>query len=1536
MPPKRKRNVRVALRRVEDGLRQLFRSRPATETNNEPAIDLKNTDWDGLERFRGILNLNVEAFGPLVRTVGRFSECIKIFENQARAREEYKKIGVDLNDLFHTLAGHFESADATSIPIDSFGNLSRGIDEEIKWLELEEGSESSGDGVTTKDVDEALRCYRRVRTLLALFAMSENAKMWRVDDDETMNTRLELLSHSPNAHYRAVGSKNVDRTRCTPNTRVEVLQDLREWVHYGKFQKVYWLNGIAGTGKTTIAYSLCEDLENSGKPSASFFCSRDLPECRDVRRIFPSVSYQLARLSPRLSRPFRCAVSDALEHDPDVCNQPIDEQFKRLIAVPLQNIGHTFGVDLVIVIDTLEECEDKDGVNQILDACFEGSSGLPIRFLITSQRNLGILERMLASQGGLRRAELRLHEVDRTVAQEDVRTYLSASLGGFGLSDNDLECLAKRSGRSFIYAASAVQYLCHGGFSGRAKRLKRLLDIASWSENANNQHIDALYTTVLEDALDNGGLDEPRKAEVMRVLRTVVCARAPLTLHAVAELLRLDVSGVMDIMLRLLLPMLQWSDASGPGIILDESFSKYLIDPQRSGRFHCDSQRDNVLLVQLCLHLIGATSAPFNVCNLDSSYLLDREVVGIDARVSEAISEGLWYASRHWGNHLELVAPSNDILTTLHGFLSKRLLLWMEVMNLKDRMLEAAKLLHGVYMWLREADCPRETRDLVLDAWMFVEVFSASAASESTPHIYVSALGFWPADRPVSTHYMPTLRRVVKGTRVMVARRGENSIVLDGPLARHVHSPRHFNVIAERGGSNSYRWHVCTGQPVDQPSKGHTDRIESVAYSPDGAYVASGSSGGTVRIWDACTGQPVGQPLKGHTGWVLSVAYSPDSAYIASGSEDKTVRIWDAHTGQPVGQSLNGHTGSVQSVAYSPSGAYIASGSDDWTVRIWDAHTGQPVGLPLNGHAGHVWSVAYSPDGAYIASGSNDRTVRIWDAHTGQPVGQPLDGHTGLIRSVAYSPDGGYIVSGSEDGTVRVWDAHTGQPVGRPLNGRTSVLSVAYSPDGAYIVSGSGETVRIWDAHTGQSPDQPLIRHTGLITSVAYSPDGAYIASGSSGSTVLIWDAHTGQPVGLPLNGRTDCIWSVAYSPDSAYIASGSKDKTVRIWDAHTGQPVGQPLNGHTGSVQSVAYSPNGAYIASGSDDWTVRIWDAHTGQPVGQPLSGHSGSVLSVVYSPDGAYIVSGSDDKTFRIWKADTGRPVGRPLNGRTGCIWSLAYSPDCAYIASGSKGKTVRIWDENTGQPVGQPLNGHTGSVQSVAYSPSGAYIASGSDDQTVRIWDAHTGQPVGQPLNGHTGSVQSVAYSPDGAYIASGSKDKTIRIWDAHTGQPVGWPLNGHTDWIQSVAYSPDGAYLASGSSDKTIRIWDSCPGNGTQLPAALLQPNRPATYPPNRSLISSSLAQYIARISKKRPPATNGSQMLTSETLPDRWVLDDQGWVVNASQKRFIWVPHDFRTSISLPPALIITPLGNCVILDFRDAKFGTEWRSCFDSSYICT
>jgi WD40 repeat protein len=325
--------------------------------------------------------------------------------------------------------------------------------------------------------------------------------------------------------------------------------------------------------------------------------------------------------------------------------------------------------------------------------------------------------------------------------------------------------------------------------------------------------------------------------------------------------------------------------------------------------------------------------------------------------------------------------------------------------------------------------------------------------------------------------------------------------------------------------------------------------------------------------------------LAGHTDTVETVAFSADGSLLATGSPDTTVLLWDTGTGDPI-HTLTGHTDAVESVAFSPDGSKIAAGSLDTTARLWDTRTGDPV-RTLTGHTDAVESVAFSPDGSLLASGSFDATVRLWNTSTGS-VAHILTGHTAPVYGLAFSPDRGLLASGSFDATVRLWDTSTGS-VAHTLTGHTApVFGLAFSPDGGLLATaGYDKTARIWDTNTGKL--RALANHTAPVYRVEFSPDGALLATTGPDSKVQLWDSDTGHPV-RALTGHTAPGYGLAFSPDGILVAAIVSDNTAQVWQTATGRTV-QILTGHTAPVNALTFSPNGDLLATASLDTTIRLW---------------------------------------------------------------------------------------------------------------------------------------------------------------------------------------------------------------------------------------------------------------------------------------------------------------------------------------------------------
>ncbi|PVF92453.1 WD40 repeat-like protein [Serendipita vermifera] len=1072
---------------------------------------------------------------------------------------------------------------------------------------------------------------------------------------------------------------------CMDGTREALLNNIVEWalrpsavtsVSQGAGpESVYWLYGIPGVGKTSVAHSICARLHEKKRLGGSFFCRRDDPNLSNAYYVLPTLICKLAGMW----RPYKRLIAEKLRNDEHLNRSTAGNAlFSQLITSLQVHPSHT----LVLVIDALDECGESQGRNSILSSLFTASTRVHwLKVIITSRQEQDIESYFGRSDAIGHFLSKDLKTDDRT--QDDIKSFIRNKFSIIASShhlepdwpgDALRDIIVSRSGGLFIFVDTLWRLLKDG-----LDPDDRLMQALSKTSGDTLTSLYDLYSTAIDGRV---GQDKKTFRVAMGTI-IVVGQYRPLCDESIAQIAGLRLHVVKNMVDKLGSLLYRDKMANGGIRVRHLSILDFLTESQGHPDLSIDIKGAHYVVGIACIRVM-LEGLKFNICGLESSLESNAKIEDLKDKVEQKIPDALQYSCIHWSNHICHTVDTEE--PELYGALNKfvkdlRLLYWIEVLSLLDQVPKGDSSLRRILSWAKVSQEP--FIGCMQDVLRFLVTFR-TAIITSTPHIYISALSFTPTESNLWKTAAGIFHRL----------------------------PRLSKGRMKTWPARPHKW------------LGHTGSVRGVVYSPNGRNIASCSWDDTVRIWDVETGALVGEPLRGHTREVDAVAYSPDGRSIVSGSEDCTIQIWDAQNFIQIGEPIMGHTNWIHCVAYSPDGQYIASGSDDTTIRIWDAKNGTLVGLldgkPLEGHTGGVGTVACSPN----VSGSGDKTLRIWDANLGDCIGQLLIGHTSWINSVSYSPDGLYIVSGSEDTTIRIWDAQTGAPVGEESRGHEQdIKCVAYSPDGRFIASGSGDhTIRIWNAETGDPVCEPLKGHTAGVMSIAYSPDGLYIVSGSEDNSIRIWDVASRAQVGQSLNGQTGSVYSVSYSPNGGSIVSGSQDGTISIWDIKNRER--KIFTGHTYAIFSVACSPSGHHVASSSEDGTMHIWNVDRGDSIVIKENSEGYGVRCVAYSPDGHCIISGSADRLVRRWNAETGVQIGNDLE-HPGWVMSVAYSPDGFHIVSGCLDSCVRIWDAKSGDKMGT-YRGHTDWIRTVAYSPDGQRIISSSDDRTIRIWDAQIAQ------------------------------------------------------------------------------------------------------------------------------------------------------------------------------------------------------------------
>ncbi len=285
-----------------------------------------------------------------------------------------------------------------------------------------------------------------------------------------------------------------------------------------------------------------------------------------------------------------------------------------------------------------------------------------------------------------------------------------------------------------------------------------------------------------------------------------------------------------------------------------------------------------------------------------------------------------------------------------------------------------------------------------------------------------------------------------------------------------------------------------------------------------------------------------------HNDKVYSVAFSPDGRYLVSGSVTRHLHLWDLSQDESVPTTLSGHTKFVWSVSFSPDAKTIVSASGDGAVFLWDVASRKYYRI-MESHPSLVISLygsAFSPDGRYLAAAGMDGEIRLWTTWNRHPS-RRLSGHKGAVYSVAFSADSRFLASGGDDETVRIWDVVTRQEIKVIARPGSRVTSIVFSPDGCWLAYASADQ-NIYMSHLGSGEVMVFSGHRGLVWNIEFSPDSRFLISASDDQTVILWEVSSGLKLNV-LNQHQGAVNSVAFSPDGRFAASAGDDKTVLIWD---------------------------------------------------------------------------------------------------------------------------------------------------------------------------------------------------------------------------------------------------------------------------------------------------------------------------------------------------------------------------------------------------
>ncbi|KIL64114.1 hypothetical protein M378DRAFT_163590 [Amanita muscaria Koide BX008] len=1236
---------------------------------------------------------------------------------------------------------------------------------------------------------------------------------------------IETLPRAP-AYYDSSLRKQAQE--CMQETRVAILNTIYEWADSIDNPSIFWLHGLAGTGKSTIAHTVAEKCRRRGTLGASFFFAYANAECSDPNLFFSTIAYQLSKFVPDL----RQHIIDGVRGHPSPQDASIPTQFEEFILTPIRKLSNSPArVPIIVVVDAFDECSDARKASEILQLLSTKIPNLPLRLkiLITSRPEPEIRSILHPDIHRISRSFDLLRNIDAFSTNEDIKRFLRFHLGRIGKEydlpswprEMDVEGLAQQAEGLFIFAHTAIELIRDKDVMDPESQLAMLKSIGSNGTPAFN--LNGLYSRILWKAIPETASSTVQE-RVITIIHTVVGLRAPLTMCAMERFLGLD-RGAIRVALNLLRSVFIVPDNDEDTVqVIHSSFARYITDEDS-----CTEKRFFVCLRQLhsqlakhCLKQMK-THLKQNICSFKDFMTVEaptkgEECSGVDLRT---LTEELKYSCENFAAHVFSADwQDGELREMVAEWTNQYLPYWLEVLALIGSFRDALPSLRLLSNFCEIASASRVAlpgTDHVqhsgndyaeppraVDSNPKALTQAPKAAQSKSQQLFQRLRPKRLEVHPVASKLRPQLM-VITETQEFP----RQPLLATKPLKALTVAPKQGPRLTESLQLLADTIRMVSESYDDMKKFPHLIYTSCIAFSPsDSTFFKQYSRLSTIQVLSGTrkNWRPLLHAFKDPDGDVVSLTFSPDGTILASCSSVGNILLWNLETGESrllACHILRRHT----TFTFSLNGKYITA--DGIVYRV---ATGEEVVIP------GICS-AFSPDGLYIALGCAGGIIRLHDMQTPNLslAGEPF-GNGGAVTTLAFFSDNKFLASASSDDMVRVWNCSSREMMIQIPCPRASDY-VTFSPNGMHAAAcyksfflGKGFKRYIWvaDIQTGKEKSIEVLGHSQYPkeSTTTFSPSGNYIALNYG---VVSWVAASLDVCRTIAKSQFgSAITSISFTPDEQSLLIGNSKGIIKSWripnDGQSAKKLDFEYKAHFGAVKAITFSHNGRYLASASIDGSICVWNS-TSVNLHEPDLIHTSMLRgqAVIFAPDGQTIALGASKSVSKM-DATTGRSIfhmekalSQSLSHRVpvapASCHSSIFSADDKYLASKCL-QQLLFWEKGSRRTlVKRGRDEHLVAVDPFvahALSPDAMHYAVLFSNGDLWVHNIPSGDTYQMKQENPGVRFERLTFSHDSKHLVSYFED----IWVFHVETLVRSYLHLRVrDCIFDCAFSPSGRYIA---------------------------------------------------------------------------------------------------------------------------------------------